>query len=76
MVGKGFGPAKLNPLPETVNAEIVRLDFPVLVIVTGTVQLLPTCTLPQFTLVGVDNVAIWALAAPETKKKERSRRLQ
>ena len=76
MVGKGFGPAKLNPLPETVNAEIVRLDFPVLVIVTGRIGLLPTCTLPKFTLVGDVVIAIWALAAPVTKKKERSRRLQ
>ena len=74
MIGR-FGPAKLNPFPETV-AEIVRLDFPVLVIVTGTIGLLPTCTLPKFTLVVLDNIAIWALAAPVTKKKERSRRLQ
>ena len=73
MIGR-FGPAKLNPLPETV-AEIVSLDLPVLVIVTGTIGLLPTCTLPKFTLV-VDNIAIWALAEPVTKKKERSRRLQ
>ncbi len=72
MIGR-FGPAKLNPFPETV-AEIVRLDFPVLVIATGTIGLLPTCTLPKFTLL-VDDIAIWALAAPVTKKKER-RRLQ
>jgi len=70
-----FGPANLNPLLETV-AEIVRLDFPVLVIVTGRIGLLPTCTLPKFTLVGDVVIAIWALAAPVTKKKERSRRLQ
>ena len=68
-------PAKRNPLPETV-AEIVSPDFPVLVIVTGTIGLLPTCTLPKFTLVGDVVIAIWALAAPVTKKKERRRRLQ
>jgi len=32
--------------------------------------------LPKFTLVGDVVIASWALAAPVTKKKERSRRLQ
>lgn len=45
-------PLKLNPLPLAVAAEIVRLVPPVLVKVSGRLELLPTCTLPNARLVG------------------------
>ena len=46
-------PLKLNPAPLALAAEIVRLDPPVLVSVSDELALLPTCTLPNETLVGV-----------------------
>lgn len=58
MVIGRFGPARLNAVEETVTCEIVRLDFPVLLIATGRMELLPTCTLPKFAL--VDEIDIWA----------------
>lgn len=45
-------PLKLNPAPLTLAAEMVRLDPPVLVSVSGKLELLPTCTLPNARLVG------------------------
>lgn len=68
-----LGPAKLKPVPETIAWEIVMLDFPVLLIAMGAMELLPTCTLPKFTL--VESSDIWAFAAPEMINKEKMRRV-
>jgi hypothetical protein len=54
-------------MPETVAWEIVVLDFPVLLMATGAMELLPTCTLPKFTL--VESTDIWAFDAPEMINK-------
>ena len=45
-------PLILNPGPLAEAAEIVRLDPPVLVRVSGKLELLPTCTLPNARLLG------------------------
>lgn len=58
-------------MPETVAWEIVVLDFPVLLMATGAMELLPTCTLPKFTL--VESTDIWAFDAPEMINKEKKR---
>ena len=60
-----MGPAKPKPVPDTVAREMVILDLPVLATPTGTIRVLPTCTLPKLTLgPEIDN---WALAALEIK---------
>ncbi len=51
VVGK-VRPLIVNPLPDKFACEIVTLALPVLVIVSDTVELLPTCTLPKLTALG------------------------
>jgi hypothetical protein len=46
-------PLMLNPVPETLAAEIVTLPVPVLFNVTVADALLPTSTLPKLTLAGL-----------------------
>ena len=46
-------PLMLNPVPETLAAEIVTLPVPVLFNVTVADPLLPTTTLPKLTLAGL-----------------------
>lgn len=43
-----LGPAKLKPLPEGLALEIVMVYLLELVIVMGTIRLLPTVTVPKF----------------------------
>jgi hypothetical protein len=50
--GKG-NPLTLNPAPEGLTWEIVRLEPPELVKVSGRVLLFPDCTLPKLTLEGL-----------------------
>jgi len=52
IVAGRLGPVKLNPLPLADALETVTLTPPVLVIVTGTVLLVPTVTFPKLTLLG------------------------
>jgi hypothetical protein len=47
-----FNPLRLNPAPLTTDLEIVTLKLPELVSVSGSVLLLPVCTLPKFKLAG------------------------
>jgi len=61
------GPAKVKPVPETDACEMVRLNLVVLVMLTGLIKLLPTCTLPKLML-EVD--AVWPVAVFEIKKRE------
>ena len=46
-------PLPLKPAPEIVTCEIVRFALPVLLTEIDCVPLLPTVTLPKFTLVGL-----------------------
>lgn len=45
-------PLNVNPVPVTLTCEIVTLEPPVLVIVSGSDWLLPTVTLPKLSVVG------------------------
>ena len=45
-------PLALKPAPEAVTLEIVTLEFPLFVRVTGNVLLLPSFTFPKLKLVG------------------------
>jgi len=49
VIGKP-GPAKPNPAPMTVACEMVRFDLPLLPTAINNVRLLPSWTLPKFTL--------------------------
>jgi hypothetical protein len=51
VVGKGR-PVMLNPLPVRLACEMVTLAVPVFVIVSEMVELFPTCTLPNPTVLG------------------------
>lgn len=59
-------PVIVNPVPVTVICDIVRLDCPVLVIVSLLVWLVPVCTLPKLRLVGdgVSTPGPWSCALP------------
>jgi len=58
-------PLMLKPVPVTVPCATVRLLPPVLVIVSETVWLLPSNTLPKFTLAGLAERAAAATADPD-----------
>ena len=62
----GVSPLKLNPVPLAVMAEIVRPDPPLLVKVSGKLELLPSCTLPKPTLVGFAVSAPCVTPVPES----------
>jgi len=62
VIGKP-GPAKLNPAPVTVACEMVRFDLPLLLTAINNVRLLPSSTLPKFTL--EEERASWPVAALE-----------
>jgi hypothetical protein len=55
-------PVTVNPVPLTPTWEMVTLEPPVLVTVSDTDWLLPTITLPKFSLAGLS--ANWPLATP------------
>jgi hypothetical protein len=63
-----LGPVKLNPLPLAVALETVTVLPPVFVTVTGTVCLVPTVTLPKFTLPGLAINAPAASPLPESER--------
>jgi hypothetical protein len=58
-------PLPLKPLPEVVSCEIVRLAFPVLLTEIACVPLIPTMTLPKFTLAGLALSCATGAATPE-----------
>ena len=68
-----LGPANLKPVPEADACEMVRLDLPVLVMATGLIKVLPTCTSPKLMLV---EESVWAIAVWEMKKTENRMRDQ
>jgi hypothetical protein len=46
-------PLALKPVPEGVTEEMVTLEFPVLVMVTGKELLVPRLTLPKLSALGL-----------------------
>lgn len=60
------GPVKLNPVPDATALEMVTLSPPVLVTTTATDLLVPTLTLPKFSLLGLAVRAPAASAVPES----------
>ena len=48
-----LGPAKRNPVPETVTRVMLTVDLPPFVIARGWTKVLPTCTVPKFTGIAV-----------------------
>lgn len=59
-------PLKVNPVPVTDAAEIVRLVPPLFVKVSDWVLLLPTCTLPKAMLAGFGDNPPWVTPVPES----------
>jgi hypothetical protein len=68
-----LGPTKLNPLPETVACEIVMVCLPVFVTATGTIALLPACTLPNETFEAESDIC--AVAAMEINNSGKRMRI-
>jgi len=59
-------PVTPKPAPVTLACDMVRLDPPELVMVSGRVWVLPTCTLPNARLDGVGSSCPAVTPRPET----------